>query len=297
MTETATIEAPTTAGLTIDEMPWQDVELPPTDLPYDDGDKMESPWHYGNATILVASYVAANRDKRHTFYMGANMFIYYSMSQARNQDFKGPDVFLVKDVDGLRKRLSWMVWDEDGRYPDVIIELMSKSTRKNDLGKKKTLYERTFRTAEYFCVDPEVETLKGWRHTGVNGYAPIEPDERGWLWSKELGYWLGPWHGPFMTEEHTWLRYYTPDGELVLLDDEYERQRADEACEEADEALQRAATAEERATTAEERAATAEERATTAEERAATAEERAARLAELLRQHGISPDNGADGAG
>jgi hypothetical protein len=28
-------------GPTIADMPWQDIELPPTDLPYDDGDKSE----------------------------------------------------------------------------------------------------------------------------------------------------------------------------------------------------------------------------------------------------------------
>ena len=57
MTQTSSTEA----GLTIDEQAWQEIELPPTDLPYDDGEPMESPWHFKNAALIVASYVAALR--------------------------------------------------------------------------------------------------------------------------------------------------------------------------------------------------------------------------------------------
>ncbi|MGK7931314.1 MAG: hypothetical protein AB4041_07760 [Microcystaceae cyanobacterium] len=39
-------------------------------------------------------------------------------------------------------------------------------------------------------------------------YQSIEPNEQGWLWSQELGLYLG------IYEEQ--LRYFTSDGELVL---------------------------------------------------------------------------------
>ena len=42
-----------------------------------------------------------------------------------NRDFRGPDFFVVLDVDGEVDRKSWIVWEENGRYPDVIVELMS----------------------------------------------------------------------------------------------------------------------------------------------------------------------------
>ncbi|MCZ7568597.1 MAG: Uma2 family endonuclease [Ardenticatenaceae bacterium] len=226
---------PEITELTIDEKPWPEIELPPTDLPYDDGEPMESPWHFGNAALLVAGYVAARGGRRDDYFVGANMFLYYSTRQVRDQDYKGPDVFIVKNVDGAKKRLSWIVWDEDGRYPDVIVELLSPSTEREDLGPKKRLYEQTFRTPEYFCCAPEVERLLGWRMAASGVYESIAPDERGWLWSEELGLWLGPWQGTFLGEEHTWLRFYAPDGELVLLPDEAalrraeaERQRAEE---------------------------------------------------------------------
>lgn len=215
------------AGSTFQDAPWPDVELPPTDLPYDDGDPMESPWHFGNAALLVTSYVAARGGRLDDYYIGANMFVYYSSQQVRNRDYKGPDVFIVKGVDGTRTRRSWIVWEEGGRYPDVIFELLSPSTESEDLGRKKLLYERVFHTQECFCITPEVERLLGWRL--IEGeYAPIEPDARGWLWSKELGLWLGPWRGVFLGEEHTWLRFYTSAGTLVFLPEEAERQRAED---------------------------------------------------------------------
>jgi hypothetical protein len=235
MTDTATETATIPAGqMTITDMPWRDPEvIPPENLPYDDGDKMESPWHADNLALLKAGYIASQGGMRDTYYIGGNMFVYYSLKQLKNQDFKGPDVFIVKDVDGTRERLYWASWEEDGRLPDVIIELLSQRTEHNDLGAKKQLYERTFHTMEYFCVDLGVERLMGWRLHGRH-YQEIAPDERGWLWSEELGLWLGAWHGRYMGREHTWLRFYHADGSLVLLPDEAEKQRADNEKQRAD---------------------------------------------------------------
>jgi Uma2 family endonuclease len=259
--------------LNISEMPWVDPPtLPPSDLPYDDGEPMESPWHVGSGPLLKAGYVTARGGKMDDFYVGVNMFVYYSWQQVRNKDFKGPDVYFVHDVDGQRRRLYWAIWDEDGRYPDVIVELLSESTEKEDLGNKKQLYEQRFRTTEYFCVAPEVERLLGWRLS--NGrYVEIVPDEHGRLWSEQLQLWLGSWHGTYQYEEHTWPRFYHPDGTLVLLPEEFEAQRA-------------AAEAQ--------RAAAAEERASAAEQRAEQERQRAEQLAARLRALGINPEDTAE---
>ncbi len=92
------------------------------------------------------------------------MFVYYSRDQAMNRDFRGPDCFVVLDVPGDRERQGWIVWEEEGRYPDIIIELMSPSTAQVDFTQKKDLYERTFRTPKYFVYDPfKPESLRGWR--------------------------------------------------------------------------------------------------------------------------------------
>jgi Uma2 family endonuclease/uncharacterized small protein (DUF1192 family) len=227
-------------GLSITDQPWQDPpSMPPTDLPYDDGEPMESSWHAASGPLLKACYIAARGGQMTDYYVGVNMFVYFSSRQARNQEYKGPDAYIVHNVDGTRRRLYWAIWDEDGRYPDVIFEFLSPTTQDVDLGSKKQLYEQTFHAVEYFCIAPEVERLLGWRL--VDGaYVEITPDAQGRLWSKELQLWLGAWTGVYLGEEHTWPRFYHPDGTLVLLAEETERLRAEQAEQQAKTERQRA---------------------------------------------------------
>ena len=108
------------------------------------------------------------------------MFIYYSREQAKNRDFRGPDFFTVLEIDGSYPRQGWVVWDKAGPYPDVIVELMSESTATVDTTTKKDLYERTFRTPDYFVYDPfDPNSLQGWHLDLSLGYQPLEPNEQG----------------------------------------------------------------------------------------------------------------------
>lgn len=76
------------------------------------------------------------------------MFVYYSTAQVRDRNFQGPDVFAVLDVPrGERK--SWVLWEE-GKRPDVVIELLSDSTAQRDKTEKKQLYQNCLRVTEYF---------------------------------------------------------------------------------------------------------------------------------------------------
>lgn len=142
------------------------------------------------------------------------MFIYYSARQIRQRDYKGPDFFLVSPTDGQRLRQAWIVWEEDGQYPNLIVELLSPSTAAADLGSKKDLYKRKFKTPEYFCFDPDTNLLRGW-HLGERGYVPLAPNPEGRLWSGELQAFLGPSEGVYQTMRATWLRFFTRDGLLV----------------------------------------------------------------------------------
>ena len=232
---------------------WQP-PMPPTDLIFDDGEPLESNCHRIAMNVLIRSFQQANAN-RNDFFTGGNMFIYYSSTQARNLDFKGPDFFVVLDVDGSKQRQGWVVWEENGRYPDVIVELMSPSTAKVDKTTKKTIYERTFKTPDYFIYDPfEPTSLQGWRLDANLRYQQITPDERGWLWCQSLGLWLGTWEGIIDRETSVWLRFYNPEGNLVLLPEEAANQKADEAVQQAeaekqkaDEAFQRAQAESQRA--------------------------------------------------
>jgi len=219
-----------------------DVEMPPTDLPTEDGVPLETNWHRVQINLLIDSIHSAWRG-RSDYFAGGNMFIYFSLDQVRNRDYRGPDVFIVTDVDGTRERDTWTVWEESGRYPNVIIELASSSTIDVDLKVKKHLYEKTFRTPEYFCYDPVSNTLWGWRLVG-DSYVPMPADQEGALWSEQLELWLGRWQGEYLRLDTTWLRLWTPDGDLVLTLAEAEAQRAEAEAQRAEAEAERADAAE-----------------------------------------------------
>jgi Uma2 family endonuclease len=190
-----------------------------------------------NALIDAAEYHLSQR--RSDFFCGGNMFVYYSATQAKNQDFRGPDFFAVLDVENevQRERRTWTIWDEDGRYPDVIIELMSESTAAVDLTEKKHLYERTFRTRNYFVYDPYQPTsLQGWRLDENFTYAPLEPNELGRLWCEMLECWVGVWEGEVNGKFAPWLRFFDRDGNLVPLPKEAVQAELDAAQAELDTA-------------------------------------------------------------
>ncbi|MBI2571852.1 MAG: hypothetical protein HYV63_32990, partial [Candidatus Schekmanbacteria bacterium] len=116
--------------------------------------------------------------------------------------------------------------------------------RREDLGVKKELYERTFRTSEYFCYDMESAELSGWslQH---GRYRPIEPGAKGRLRCDVLGLFLGHWQGVIHKHDRTWLRFFAADGDLVPLPEEAERARADVERARADTERERAMDAEE----------------------------------------------------
>jgi Uma2 family endonuclease len=216
---------------------------PPTNLVFDDGDPLETNRHRIAMNVLIDSALVALQE-REDFFVGGNMFVYYSRSQAMNRDFRGPDFFVALEVDGKRERQGWVIWEEEGRYPDVIIELMSPSTAKVDKGIKKALYERTFHTADYYIYDPfDRDSLLGWHLDEKQRYQPLEPNESGWLWCETLELWLGTWEGSIRREPPDgtcqWLRFYDRQGNLVLLPEEAERLRAQQESQRAERLAER----------------------------------------------------------
>jgi Uma2 family endonuclease len=204
-----------------------------------DGEPLDSPWHRSAINLLIDP-VTTHRQGLTNYFVGGNMFIYYSRRQAREKKFRGPDFFYVKEVDGTRERHWWWVHEEDGKYPNTIIELLSPSTAVIDRTTKKDIYEQTFRTPEYFCYDPDEQKLDDWRLNGEAHYQPLVANERGWLWSEELGLWVGTWEGVYLGQRAVWLRFYTAQGELVLTEAKREHQRADQERLRAEEQHQRA---------------------------------------------------------
>ena len=111
-------------------------------------------------------------------YVSGNMMMYYVQGDKRKH--VSPDVFVTRGIpDDGRRRDAYFVWEE-GKGPDFVVELTSKSTRREDQGGKLALYRDVLRVREYFLFDPYGEylkpPLKGFRLVGGQ-YQPIDPVE------------------------------------------------------------------------------------------------------------------------
>ncbi len=201
-------------------------------LPEEDGIPVENFFHLLQQELWRKSLRHYWRE-RTDYFAGNNIFVYYSTRQSQNiiqgdfSEFRGPDFFVVLGIDGRKPRRYWVSWQEEGRYPDLVIEIAPKIAHA-DLDERMKLHERVFRAREYFLVDWEKRTLEGYDWT-LKGYEPKVPNERGRLWSGVLELWIGAWEGEYEGYTSRWFRFYTPEGELVLTAEEAERQRAERA--------------------------------------------------------------------
>ncbi|WP_416675750.1 Uma2 family endonuclease [Egbenema bharatensis] len=210
------------------------IVFPPGDL-YSDEPPLESSLHLQQILLLMKCLDWLWQD-RNDYFAAGNLTVYYSPHQRKSEDFRGPDFFVALDTE-KRPRKSWVVWEEDGKYPHVIIELLSDSTAKTDRGLKKQIYQDTFRTPDYFWFDPDSQEFKGF-HLIDGKYHELEPNEQGQLWSEQLQLWLG------IVDRQ--LRFFLPDGSLVPTPEEsakaeqQQRIEADRQRQEADRQRQEA---------------------------------------------------------
>ena len=162
-------------------------------------------------------------------YVSGNLLIFYEPGNKRKH--VAPDVFAVRGVPN-RKRLYYLLWEE-GKGPDAVIEVTSKTTRKEDLDKKYKLYRDVLRVQEYFMCDPTKDYLKpylqGFR-LAEGDYLRIEPVE-GRLPSAVLGLHLEP--------AELGLKFYNPaEGRIVLSRLEQTELALQEAQAKSEQALQ-----------------------------------------------------------
>jgi len=187
------------------------------ELPYSDGEPMESEQHVLQASLLRESLRLAWQG-RDDAYVGTNMFVYFSEQQVRKNDFRGPDVFVVLDT-VRRVRKSWVVWEENGRTPNVVIELLSSSTEAIDRGEKMDVYAKRLHVAEYFLFDPLTFVLEGYKLDG-HRYRRMRADAEGCLPTRELGLRLGLRQGVYQDVDWRWLRWLDAEGKPLPTHEE-----------------------------------------------------------------------------
>lgn len=234
------------------------VVFPPTGL-YSDEPNLETDFHREQIDLLIRLLKYWWRE-RNDFYITGNLTVYYNAKEIKKRQFLGPDIFVVLNTE-KKDRRSWMVWEEGGKYPNLVIELLSDSTATVDRTTKKALYQDVWRLPEYYWFHPETMEFAGFRLR--NGkYEAIPADAEGRLMSEELELALG------IHERQ--LRWYTAEGVLIPLPEIAEAERAEQ----------------ERQAKEQERQAKEQ-----AENRAEQERQARERLEAYLRSQGIDPNN------
>ena len=168
--------------------------------PERDGKPMgETDVHRQEIMDAIAALMEFFRD-RPDVYVAGNLLLYYE--EGNPSACISPDVFVVFGVANKLRR-TYKMWEEQ-QAPAAVLEVTSRSTRLEDLGTKRVLYE-SLGVREYFLFDPLGEYLRppiqGY-HLVDGEYVRQEPDSSGALTSKALG-----------------LRLIREDSRLRLLDD------------------------------------------------------------------------------
>jgi Uma2 family endonuclease len=118
-------------------------------------------------------------------YVSGDLLLFYEPGNRRKH--VSPDVLVTKGLE-LGDRLNYILWDE-GKPPNFVIEVTSKTTRREDLEGKFSIYRDKVRIPEYFLFDPLgdylLPRLQGYRLRGSE-YVSIRPT-RDRLVSRQLG--------------------------------------------------------------------------------------------------------------
>jgi Uma2 family endonuclease len=211
-----------------------------------------------------------------------NLFVCYVEGNPRKHLV--PDIFVVRGVPKLPLRDNYLVWKE-GKYPQAVIEITSKTTAQEDQEEKLLIYREIWKVQEYFLFDPRSEYLKpplqghrlrGSRYVRIRAVA-------GRLPSEVLGLHL--------EQEGQRLRLYDPSSGQYLLTAreknalaELARQQAEAARLQAEAERQQAETARLQAETARLQAETARLQAEAERQREAVARQQAEAEIEKLRR-------------
>lgn len=163
------------------------VQSKPIEYPTSDGKPMAETEHHRDLMIDSIRTLQLHPPTARRFYVSGNLLMYYEEGNKRKHI--SPDIFAVEGLSSEPRRLYYLTWIE-GKTPDVIVELTSKSTKREDQTKKFELYRDRLKVKEYILFDPYGDylkpRLKGFRL--IDGdYVPIPPRVDGSIVSEVLG--------------------------------------------------------------------------------------------------------------
>ena len=166
-----------------------DIPYAPTDAsdlyPETDGKPMAvSDWHRSILTRIL-QVLEAHFAQTPEVYVSGDILMYYVEGDPRK--VISPDALVTFGI-GKKNRMTYKVWEE-GKVPDFVMELSSKTTYRNDLEGKMALYA-SLGIQDYFLYDAEGlfldSPLLGF--TLVDGvYHAIESGVDGGVYAATLG--------------------------------------------------------------------------------------------------------------
>lgn len=125
--------------------------------PTNDGKPFAESQIHGEVMIDVIQTLVDRFADDPNVHVWGNLLMFYEEGDPRKH--LAPDVFFVRGVPKLPPRLHYLIWKE-GKGPDVVIEITSKTTRREDQNKKLVLYRDVLKVPEYFQFDPTEDYLK-----------------------------------------------------------------------------------------------------------------------------------------
>lgn len=129
----------------------------PENLPESDGKPMaETDVHREQMIALLDALTEYFRDDPRVYVTG-NIFLHY-LDDAGERQSISPDIMVVRGIEKKLRR--YYKLEAEGKAPDLVVELMSTSTKVEDLGNKRVIYA-SMGVREYFLFDPTGEALNG----------------------------------------------------------------------------------------------------------------------------------------
>ncbi|MCP4699452.1 MAG: hypothetical protein GY862_21780, partial [Gammaproteobacteria bacterium] len=258
------------------------------DLPSEDPEEPGLPdeFHSYQPHLLQETFCPPDYPPDRIF-TGCDMNLYYDVRHTKWQ--KRPDWFAVVGVPrfyGKQKDLrgSYVIWQE-GVTPFIVVELLSDSTEKGDLGKSPRLreinqkpgkwevYERILGIPHYVVFSRHTEKLQAFSLNG-GAYQKLDVSSKR-IWFPKIKLGLGLWEGSYRDMKRLWLRWYDASGAWVPTLAEEANQRADQEKQQAEEEKQRAEEANQRADQEKQRAEEANQRADQEKQQAEQEKQRA----------------------
>jgi Uma2 family endonuclease len=159
---------------------------------------------------LLLTILASIWQEREDWFFGINMGIYYDPAKPAIV----PDAFLSLGVErfvGERGRLCYVLWDEDGIMPSLVLEVVSKTynaeyeQKKIDYAEMGVLY--------YVVYAPDRQRRKRQRlevNRLVNGEYVLQSGDI--VWMPEIALGIGRERGTYQGFTREWLYWYDPNG-------------------------------------------------------------------------------------